>query len=150
MKEIRLAWEPENKCPIEEIEQVATNIVKGKNDGVTLLKNGTLLFIKSDPDNIQSARNCVEELKFLTDFQVLELPQAGYLVRLHSAVAVYVGKAEFDSLAGEIERRLSDLKFPSEEFLGSREKRHTLIGAYARGKLQYDAHHFNFHKRVQG
>lgn len=148
MKEIRLAWEPVNRCPMEDVEKFATDLVKGKSDGVSLLKNGTLLFIKDASDNLQSAANCIEELKFLTDFQVLELPSGDALVRMHSAVAVYVGREEFDQLSSEIEKRLSELKFPSEEFLGSRERRHTLIGAYARGKLQYDAYHFNFHKRI--
>lgn len=150
MKKIRLAWEPVNKCPIEEIEEIVANLIKGKSDGVTLLKNGTLLFIKDAADDVQSAKNCIEEVKFLTDFRVMDFPQGGALVKLHSAVAVYVGKIEFDSLSHEIEERLDDLKFPSEAFLGISEKRHILIGAYARGKLQYDAYNFGFYKRIHG
>lgn len=82
--------------------------------GVTILKNGTLLFINKSEDNEASARKALEEARFLTDFRVKILTQGDFLVALHRAVAVYVGHQEFEGRLDEVEEKASDLKYPSE------------------------------------
>lgn len=148
MKEPRLMWEPENRVPLNIIEERLSDYMKGKS-GVSLLQNGTLLFIKSadDGDDETDAREAMEEAKFLTDFKVVELKEGGYLAMFHSAVAVFVGHEEFQSARSEIVLRIRELNFPSEQFFGADDE-HFLVGLYARGKLQRDAHQFAFYKRI--
>ncbi len=60
-----------------------------------------------------------------------------------SALIVYVGKDEFASISGEIERRKNELIFPGEAIqspaASPRVETEKLVGLYARGKLQHDA-----------
>jgi hypothetical protein len=147
MNELRLSWEPESLVPVSQVERRLSEYMKGKRSGVSILRNGTLLFIKDGESDEANAKKAMEEAKFLTDFDVVELSEGGYLVAFHPAVAVFVGKEEFESVREEVASRIRDLEFPSEHFVGVNDEKF-LIGIYARGKLQRDAHHFDFYKRI--
>jgi hypothetical protein len=151
MKELRLAWEPMNLTPLEDIEARFAGYVKGKK-GVTLLGNGALLFITESDDAEADAKHAMQEAKFLTDFKAVRLKEGGYLVAFHEAVAVFVGDEEFASVKDEVRARRADLQFPGEVFLGGSGMSgdDLLVGLYARGKLQRDVHHFAFRKRING
>ncbi|MFV8603980.1 hypothetical protein ACNRDG_06625 [Ralstonia pseudosolanacearum] len=118
--------------------------------GVTIMRNGTLLFIKKADDDVQSARLALDEARFLTDFRVKRLQDGNFLVALHSAVAVFVGASEFDGRQAEIKSRCNELKFPSEELLVPHgwSEEEFLVGLYGRGKLQRDIHNFDFYARI--
>jgi hypothetical protein len=75
--------------------------------------------------------------------------RGGFLVSFHNAIAVFIGGEEFECERKEILRRLAELKFSEEEVIGQ-EGDSLLVGLYARGKLQKDAHHFKFYKRICG
>jgi len=149
-KELRLGWEPENATPIKDIEGRLRMYMEGKNGGVSLLGNGTLIFSSSGRDDIADAHQAMERAKFIIDFQVTPLKEGGYFVSFHEAIAVFVGGQEFSSVRNEVKERINELTFPEEEFFGKdgSPDDHLLIGLYARGKLQRDAHHFNFHSRI--
>ncbi len=149
MNEMRLDWVPENKTPLTIIENRFRDYMKGKRSGVSLLNNGTLIFSPNGRDDFNDALKAMEEAKFLIDFQVDPLKEGGFLVTFHDAIAVFVGDEEFKEEHNEILGRLSELKFPEEEFIG-KEGDHLLVGLYARGKLQRDAYHFKFYKRIRG
>ena len=146
--EIRLAWEPENTTSLAEIEERMRSYEVV--DGVTLLGNGTLLFINSSDDNEASARTAVNEARFVTDFRTVSLKEEGYMVKFHPAVAVFVGNDEFEQWRKEIQDRIADLRFPGEQFFvpDGVSSDETLVGMYARGKLQRDCYHFHFYKRI--
>lgn len=152
MNEMRLGWEPENKTPLAMIEDRFRSYMKGKESGVSLLNNGTLIFSPSGRDDLDDAQKAMEEARFLIDFQVAPLKEGGFLVSFHDAIAVFVSGEEFKAEREEISLRLSELKFPEEELVGKvgAPGDHLLIGLYARGKLQRDAHHFKFYKRICG
>jgi hypothetical protein len=151
MNEIRLGWEPENTTPLADIEERFRGYMHGKSSGVSLLGNGTLLFTEEGRDDEEDMRRAMEEAKLLIDFQVTPLKESGYLVSFHRAVAVFVGQGEFEARRAEIAARLEDLKFPEERLIGngSSPDDHLLIGLYARGKLQRDAYHPKFYKRIR-
>jgi hypothetical protein len=115
-----------------------------------MLGNGTLLFISKGEDDIGDAKRALEEARFIVDFRVVGLKEGGYLVRFHDAVAVFVGQEEFDQMRDEIATRLSELRFPGEDFFvpPGDPPHHLLVGLYARGKLQRDAYSFHFYKRI--
>lgn len=146
--EIRLAWEPENATPLAEIEERMRSY--GVVNGVTVLGNGTLLFIKPANDNEASARTAVDEARFITDFRTVPLKEGGYMVKFHSAVAVFVGADEFEHLRQEIQSRIAELHFSGEHFFvpDGVSNDETLVGLYARGKLQRDCYQFRLHKRI--
>ena len=147
---LRLGWEPENITPLSIIFEKMKLHAEGRG-GVTILKNGTLLFIKESEDDIASARKALDEAKFLTDFRILRLKEGDCLVVLHGAVAVYVGDDEFETMKSQIENRILELKFPSEELIAPRNSPETnmLLGLYGRGKLQRDIYNFEVHARVR-
>lgn len=149
-EELRLSWEPENKTPLKDIEERLRTYMQGKDGGVSLLNNGTLIFSNSGRDDIADANQAMERAKFFIDFQVTPLKEGGFFVSFHEAIAVFVGDHEFSSVRNEVKERIDELKFPEEEFFGKdgSPDDHLLIGLYARGKLQKDAHHFNFHCRI--
>lgn len=146
-KELRLGWEPENGTPLSDIEDRLKGYMRGKDGGVSLLSNGTLIFSSDGRDD---ALKAMERAKFFIDFNVVPLKEGGYLVSFHDAIAVFVGLNEFDDVRDEVSKRLADLKFPEEEFFGKQDSPddHLLIGLYARGKLQRDAYHFSFYGRI--
>lgn len=152
MNEMRLDWEPENKTPLTMIEGRFRAYMKGKKSGVSLLSNGTLIFSPNGRDDLDDAQKAMEEAKYLIDFQVDPLKEGGFLVSFHDAIAVFVSNEEFKAERGEILRRFSELKFPEEELVGKEGAQgdHLVIGLYARGKLQRDAYHFKFYKRICG
>lgn len=125
-------------------------ICKAKENGVSLLGNGTLLFTPAGRDNIEDAKLAMEEARFLIDCEVGELKEGGYLIRFHKALAVYVSQDEFETMKSEITDREEKLKFPEEVFFGKNNATadHFLIGLYTRGKLQYDAYNFHFYSRI--
>ena len=93
----------------------------------------------------------MEEAKYLIDFSIIEMKDTGYIVQFHNSLAVYVSELEFKKREKEIKERISDLKFPEENFFQgdkNQKKKNFLIGIYARGKLQYDAYNFNVYKRL--
>lgn len=151
MTEIKLAWEPQNQVPLDLLEEKIKNQFFGKKGCVTIMGNGTLLFLDSGGDPIENAKKALTEAKFILDFRVAPFGDDGYLVVLHRAVAVYVGVAEYSNVKVEIGQRLSQLKFPSEESLipsgWSEDDYH--IGLFGRAKLQRDANYFNFYKRIE-
>ena len=136
-------------APMQEIEGKMQNFASGRG-GVTILKNGTLLFIRKNEDDEASARRALEEAKYLTDFRVKTLPQGDFLVALHQAVAVYVGRQEFERLRNEIKSKTSELKFPSEVLMTPEgwAEDDFLVGLYGRGKMQRDIYAFAFHSRI--
>ncbi|MFX5157746.1 hypothetical protein ABTC76_20265, partial [Acinetobacter baumannii] len=83
----------------------------------SILNNGTLLFTNVDADPVDEARRAIEEAKFILDFKVAPIGSDGFLVAMHRAVAVYVGRQEFQRQKEVLKERMSDLKFPSEESL---------------------------------
>lgn len=149
MKELRLAWEPENLTPLADIEQRLMAYTKGRG-GITILGNATLLDLAPGGDDIEHAKKAMNEARSIIDFRTVPLKEGGYMVAFHKAVSVFVGQAEFEQMKTEITARLSELKFPGEVFFAppNEPPEHLLIGLYARGKLQRDAYDFKFHKRL--
>ena len=149
MNEIRLAWEPENLTPLADIEQRLMDYTKGRG-GIIVLGNATLLDLTLGSDDIEDSKKALNEARFIIDFRTVPLKEGGYMVAFHKAVSVFVGQAEFEQMKDEIVARLDELKFPGEKFFAppNQPPEHLLIGLYARGKLQYDAYHFNFYKRL--
>lgn len=149
MNEIRLKWEPCGLVPAHDLERLLLNYTNHKG-GVTLLKNGTVLFINSSGSDVEDARRCMEEARFLTNFEIQLMDDGNYLVIFHAAVSVLVSSQEFTSRKDEIVTRINDLQFPSEKFLYdiNNSEDGILIGLYARGKLQKDSYEFDFLKRI--
>lgn len=149
MNELRLVWEPENTTPLSDIEARMNTYTKGRG-GVTIMENGTLLFLKSGDDDVGDAKKALNEARFIIDFRVVSLKEGGYMVAFHDAVAVFVGQEEFEKRKVEIASRQSDLRFPGESFFppAGESQQHLLIGMYARGKLQRDAYFFSLYKRL--
>lgn len=147
MKELRLAWEPINRTPLASIEQ---RMREYKASGLTILENGTLLAIKGGDDHEADARQALNEARFLTDFRTIELQEGGFMVRFHRAVSVFVGAEEFRTQHAEVVARLSELHFPSEYLFVPEDARgdHTLIGLYARGKLQRECYNVKIFTRL--
>lgn len=150
ISEIRLGWEPENSTPLTDIEARLKGYMQGKQGGVSLLKNGTMIFSHKDRDDRDDALKAMERAKFMTDFNVVPMKDGGFFVSFHEAIAVFVGEKEFADRKAEIAARIDDLKFPEEVFFGKENDSndHLLIGLYARGKLQKDAYDFNFYTRI--
>lgn len=149
MTEVRLTWEPGNGTPLEQLAAQFGQYAKGKG-GVSILRNGTLLFIKSSDDPAADATQAMVEARYLTDFKVVRLKEGGHLVAFHDAVAVYVGDDEFASVKEEVQSRREELMFPGEAFLGKSQGEDILIGLYARGKLQRDANAPELYRRIAG
>lgn len=149
MNSLRLAWEPETDLSPAALEQAVRQLADG-DDRVSVLRNGTLLFIKPAPDNVAFASSMLSELDTLHNFKVVPLRLGGYLVGFHEAVAVYVGEREFAERREEILNRMSDLIFLGEKFEMPPHAPgdHALVGIYARGKLKRDIHNFAFLRRV--
>ena len=149
MVEPRIKWEPINSVPLLDIQSCITSLVVNRG-GVTIMKNGTLLFLRKTIDDVKSAKLALGEAKYLTDFRVKRLQNGNFLVALHSSVAVFVGKNEFHDRQSEIKAKIDDLKFPSEQLFvpdGWTEDEF-LVGLYGRGKLQHDIHNIAFYARV--
>ena len=152
MEELRLKWEPHNQASMELVELCVKTYVAGRDDGITIMSNGALLFTKNGRNNLFDARKVLEEAKLFFDFYVTKMKDSAYLVTFHDVVAVFVGVDEFNLRKHEILKRLDELKFPGEVFFQdnkSEPEENILIGLYARGKLQYDAHHFSIYKRIE-
>ncbi len=147
----RLKWEPENLAPLDAISTQLASYVANKS-GVSLLANGTALFVVASNNNEAVARKAMEQAKHLTDFQVVKLREGGYLVVFHEAVASFVGDREFSVRREEILSRLGDLLLPGENLVaqGNFNREHYLIGLYGRGKMYRDAYDFSFAKRIPG
>ncbi|MDP9902948.1 hypothetical protein [Variovorax ginsengisoli] len=147
MKELRLAWEPENRTPLAAIED---RLRSYRANGIIMLGNGTLLDLTPGEDDEVDARRALNEARFLTDFRTVELKEGGYMVAFHRAVSVFVGADGFAAQRGEVTARLADLCFPGEHFFEPKDAGADswLVGLYARGKLQRDCYHFHFFKRI--
>ncbi|MDZ4055559.1 MAG: hypothetical protein U1D69_01110 [Polynucleobacter sp.] len=94
----------------------------------------------AEPDHVIAG--ALKEARRITDFEVHQMKDGDFLVFFANPLLVYVGKDEYRERADEIRKRVSDLKFSSEEmveFSGSSDETKRLIGLYARGKLQRDA-----------
>jgi len=150
MNTLRLKWEPENLTPLSEIENHITH-----NEGNTfIMKNGTLFsFIKDkSQSDIEATQKALNHAKSLVNFEIRPLlgKESGYLVFFHKVVAVFVGEKEWEVRKEEVQKRQEELLFPGERFFvpPGAPPENILIGLYARGKLQRDAYHFNFYKRV--
>ena len=149
MNSPRLVWEPETDLSPTALEQVVRQLVDG-DDRVSVLRNGTLLFVKPTPDVVAFANSMPAELDTLYNFKVVPLREGGYLVGFHEAVAVYVGEREFADRREEILKRRPELIFSGEEFdmPAQASDDHALVGIYARGKLKRDIHNFAFLRRI--
>ncbi len=151
MQELRLNWEPVNITSLEEIEERLMFYVSNRENGVTLMCNGTVLFTKNGRDHLSDAKIALQEGLYMIDFNVIELKLGGFFVDFKGPVTVFVSQEEFESQKEIIQSRIKDLMFPEEIFFGGNDEtkqRDLLVGLYARGKLQYDAHHFCFYKRI--
>lgn len=149
MSSIQLAWEPESAVPPEELEGIVSTLTNGKGN-VSILQNGTLLFVKKTDDDEAYARELIRDFDNLYNFKVVPVDIGRYLIGFHDAVAVFVTENEFRDRREEIFARLGDLCFPGEkiDMPGDAPEDHALIGAYARGKLRRDASDFHFYKRL--
>ena len=147
IKELRLAWEPENCTPLPVIE---SRMLSYGVKGMTIMGNGSLLVISGEVDVESNARRALDEARFLTDFRTVSLKEGGYMVQMHKAVAVFIGDEEFARQEKEIEARIKELSFPGEVFFSPEATtgRENLIGLYGRGKLQRDCYAFNLYKRI--
>lgn len=136
MNPIRLQWEPQNQTPLPLIEQRMDLYTKGRG-GVTILGNGSLLFLIQGDNDIEDAKNALNEARFITDFRVVSLKEGGYMVAFHEAVAVFVGQDEFEKMRSEIIARQDELRFPEEAMFvpPNDAPEHVLVGLYGRGKL---------------
>jgi len=153
MKELRLSWEPKNQTPLSLIEENISHYMEGRDNGVTIFSNGSLLFTPCNRDVEDDAKKAMAEAKFLIDFTVIPMKDGAYLVQFHKAVSVFVGNDEFKSMRSEIIKRSEELKFPEEVFFhenNDEPRDNILIGLYARGKLQFDVHNFSIYKRIEG
>lgn len=149
MKELRLKWEPENLTPLSDIEQRLFEYTNG-SEKMLIMGNGTIFNIPKGGDDIENVKKALDEARFLIDFKVIQLKENGYMVSLHRVVAVFVGEKEWKTRREEVQKRQRELMFPGERFFvpPGEPPENVLIGLYARGKLQRDAYHFNFYKRV--
>lgn len=149
MTEPQILWEPENAAPLNEIRICLEPFVRNRG-GVTIMENGTLLFLKKADDDVENARLALEEARFLVDFRVKRLPDGNHLVALHGAVAVFVGGGEFQARQEEISLRIEELKFPSEELFVPEgwSEDDFLIGLYGRAKLHRDIRNRKFYARL--
>lgn len=149
MENLRLAWEPESSTSLKEIEDRMLGYTKGRG-GVSIMANGTLLFLRDSDDVLADARRGLDEARFIVDFLVVPLKEGGYMVKFHDAVAVFVGAVEFNEKKKEIAERQSELMFPGEVMISSpgQPAENMLVGLYARGKLQRDAYCFSLYKRL--
>ena len=144
-------WKPVNLVPIDAIAARLKTTLVGKS-GVSLMRNGTMLFVTKGLDCIEDARRVLEDAKAFIDFRVVPLKEGDYFVVFHSAVAVFVGEQEFEQRRVEILSRIDELKLPSEQILNlaGAPADHYLIGLYGRGKLYRDIENFDFFSRVGG
>jgi hypothetical protein len=151
MNTLRLKWEPENLTQLAEIEQRVDDYTNNLGK-VLIMGNGTLLALnKSEQDNdIDVAKKALNEARFLIDFNVMAMKEGGFIISFHKAIFVFVGEKEWEARKEEVQKRQGELMFPGERFFvpPGEPPENVLIGLYARGKLQRDAYHFNFYKRV--
>ena len=144
-----IRWEPKSDVHPVELERIAFALTDGIG-GVSILKNGTFLFISNSDDDERNARKLSSEFKNLYNFEIIPVDVDGYLVKFHDAVAVFVGEDEFRRVEDEVNSRIDDLCFNGERIempVGVPEK-YAIIGLYARGKLWRDASDFGFYKRL--
>jgi hypothetical protein len=141
MNELRLTWEPKSStCTKVVSEQFLKYMDNAKT--FACFDNGTCLVLKDVPDIDFVITGAMKEARRLPDFEVFEMEDHDYLVSFANPLMVYVGKKEFEERENEIQSRLKDLYFPSENlktFVGKGNPKNLLIGLYARGKLQRDA-----------
>lgn len=78
IKELRLAWEPENGTPLPEIE---SRMLSYGVKGMTIMGNGSLLVISGEENVESNARRALDEARFLTDFRTVSLKEGGYMVQ---------------------------------------------------------------------
>lgn len=142
-------WEPKSPIPTDDLEEIVSALTNGKG-GVSILRNGTFLFVKKSDDDEAFARNLAQEFSALHNFRVVPVDVGGYLVGFHDAVAVFVSEHEFQERREEILSRLGELCLPGGKIAvpENAPQDHGLIGVYARGKLRRDANDFHFYKRV--
>lgn len=137
-KYLRLEWEPKNKAPHDLIQRRVFEYTNRKKPFV-LMENGTVLFLNDYNDIESVVGECMENLKFIPDFSVQEMNYGDFLVNIHGAIYVYVGKEEFQSIKPEVVNRLKELQFSGETFIGKENQDHLLIGLYGRAKMYRDA-----------
>lgn len=149
MEEISIKWEPVNTVPLRDIEKAIGPLVFNRG-GVSIMKNGTLLFINKSDDDCKNACLALSEAKYLTDFRVRNISGGNFLVALHGAIGVFVGRAELSGNIEEIKARLDELKFPGEDIIVPQgwAEEEFLAGLYGRGKLQRDIREQNFYARI--
>lgn len=149
MEDPKIKWEPVNTVPLGDIEEAIGPLVSNRG-GVSIMKNGTLLFIKKSDDNCRNARLALSEAGYLTDFRVKSIAGGNFLVALHGAIAVFVGAGELAGKIEEIKARRDELKFPGEDLIVPQgwTEEEFLAGLYGRGKLQRDIRDQNFHVRM--
>lgn len=152
MNTLRLKWEPENLTPLSEIENYIFNLTHG--DGNTfIMGNGALFFFgkKENETDVETTQNALNHARSLVNFEIRPLlGRRGTIVFFHKVVAVFIGGKEWETRREEVQKRQEELLFPGERFFvpPGEPPENILIGLYARGKLQRDAYHFNFYKRV--
>ena len=141
MNELRLIWEPKSEL---NADLVSSQVMKYMDEQAAFAQfsNDTCLMLKPVADLKEAIAEYHRKARYITAFKVYPMHDGDYLVFFASPLLVYVGKQEFIDNREQIERRISDLKFPSEfikPVLEEPDQVNMLIGLYARGKLQRDA-----------
>lgn len=141
MEHVRIAWEPENRVSFAFLEERIKEYSNGRFS-FSILRNGTLLFLKDNSDLNTKVNKSMELARFITDFSVDVMEKGDYLVHFKGPIYSYVGKEEFENQKREIEARVDELTFPGERFLNESEelsKEKVLVGLFARAKMYRDA-----------
>jgi hypothetical protein len=140
MNEIRLAWEPSGLAPLEVVARQVAKYMENKAS-FAQFENGTCLMLKPVPNLEEVIRGALEEARHLPDFKVYAMEGGDFLVFFATPLMVYVGKEEFAERESELQRRVDELRFPSEAFVtpNGMPPKEMLVGLYARAKLQRDA-----------
>jgi hypothetical protein len=141
MNDIRLEWEPEGLAPSALVSQQVSKYMEHKAT-FAQFENGTCLMLKQVPNLDEVVQGALREAKYLPDFKVYQMDEGDFLVFFANPLLVYVGREEFADREAELRRRSDALKFPGEALAtpAGMSETQMLVGLYARGKLQRDAH----------
>ena len=147
----RLKWEPKNPTSLLDVERKAKKYFSSLSGILTIFENGTLLLTDGNHDPVDYVSDAMKEVSFLTDFSVVRMNDGDYIIKFHDVVAVYLSDIIFQTIKNEIKTRINELMFPEEVLHNQNEasdEDDLLIGLFARGVLQYDAHNTAVYKVI--
>ena len=131
--EYRIEWLPDRYLSDGELIELTKYYVKGK---CFLFENGlTLLCKTSDPQDID---RCLEDLKFIPDFNVTLLKDGNYAVSPHDIAMVIVTKQELEAQLKALKENIESAKHPGEAFFSQDSNQHMAIGLIGRAKINND------------